>query len=371
MKIEDQQLLEQVYSEQILEEGVWDQIKHKASNAAGTLGGMASNVGNRLANVVRAPENQKNPVEAQVQTLWNSFRNKTLNAIEKYLKQQSTLLSTEQNANSSFTKQLNAIKEAQKFLQDPPNYIKNNPSASSSSPRSVSDVSGGTASGIESGSKDGSSAVPSAPTVPSRGVAPTPEPAPSSDKPESTEVTASAPKRVDFTTPPSSVSIKPTGDAKSAGISGVPTPDYSKLVTVVANLKQKDPETYKTIKNDLEKVFAENQNFKNYFNLTLLEATKKKPKASAEFAERDEDVRYHGTHPLSVETMKFFSEFRRLCEQFIHNYDKIKKVGEFGKSANRKTFYTADTFLKRLLSILYIPKAGDLQGANPFKDKMK
>lgn len=391
MNTKDQQTLEQLYSKQVLEEGVWDQIKHKASNAAGALGGMASNVGNRLANVVRSPENQVNPQEAQVQALWNSFRNKSLKAIENYLKKQSTLLSTEEKANSSFTKQLNAIKEAQKFLQDPPNYIKKNPApaTSASSSTSAGGGSGSAGGAIESGSKDGSSAVSSAPSPsrvttsdpasdPGRGTTPsapaTPASAPAT--PASTGRSGVSDASISFTSPPSSISIKPSAPkSSSSDISGTPKVDYNRLPGVVSNLKKTDPKKYNDIKAELEKIFAENSNFKNHFKLALLEAdtaTRRRAKASTpKPEEKDEDVRLHGTHPLSVETMKFFSEFRGICEQFIHNFDKIKRVGEFGKSANRRIFTTADTFLKRLLLILYIPKAGDLQGANPFKDKMK
>jgi hypothetical protein len=464
MKTNDSKKLETIYSSEVLKEGVWDQIKHKASTAAGSLAGVASNVGNRLANVVRSSEDQKNPVEAQVQTLWNNFRNNTLKAVESFLKEQSSLLDTDKKADSLFTQQLNAIKEAQKFLQDPPNYIKNNPTAASS-PRAAVEGEGAAGAGSgspESGSKDGVSSSSTATTSSARSVSPSEETAGSSGS----EVASSPAPEVDRT-----ASATPVTDVSSAApdakITDVPQITHQRVLDAVSKLKQENPEEYQKAKEKLEKIFAENFSFKVHFNKneqqkpfdevvrfineniittsdiksyvklmnknnpeklnnvrfvalqnlfveancqdytstedaiisgiiagtakgfeSLMEeeapsssgatavASPPKPSegTSADHVstETEEDVRYHGTKPLVVEAMKFFSQFRSLCEKYILNIDKIKRVGDYGKStANRTIFYTVDNFLKRLLQILYIPGASNLQGANPFEDKMK
>ena len=440
MKNSDQKKLESIYESEVLEEGVWDQIAHKAGTIGKGLGGMAANIGNRLANTVRSSENQKNPTEAQVQHLWNSFRTKTLGAIEQYLKSQAKLIDYEMSDKSVISKQIAAIKEAQKFLQDPPSYLQTakpivgSPESGGGDGGGGSSGGGGGTGGVESsnskttstrGGGGGSSEAPPrrSGTDDAKVVNPTANVEKQNLKTHlqanpddlkkvldiltknpdmSPEITTELEQLLDKvinSTDPDLVAILDSIRQRIGEKLTSETPE--KPIIPPSSPKEKDPilamrdrmkaaiakpGSLATFTPHADKVEKQVESFANLFLSShagmklLFEVTYEDPNLAEEIpknvidgANREgEDVRFHGSKPLIVQIMKFFEQFRRECEQFIDNYDNVRKMGKYGQStADKKIFYTIDKFLKRLLLILYIPGAGNLQGANPFQTKMK
>jgi len=441
MKNSDQKKLESIYESEVFGEGVWDQIAHKAGTIGKGLGGMAANVGNRLANTVRSPENQKNPTEAQVQHLWNSFRTKTLGAIEQYLKSQAKLIDYEMSDKSVISKQIAAIKEAQKFLQDPPSYLQTakpivgSPESGGGGGSSGGGGGGGGGLDVESsdnkttstrGGGGGSSEVPPSRLGSLSGVSDTKATNPTTNaenqnikkhlqqnpddltkilqilvanpkmSPEiSTELEQLLDQVINSTDPGvvkmlDSIRQRIVDKLTSAAPDPAPAPTVSpksdpikdeadRIKSAIASTKLSTSTPPRSVEKQVES-FA-NLFMSSHAGMKLLfEVTYEDPNLAEEIpknvidgANREgEDVRFHGSKPLVVQIMKFFEQFTRECEQFIDNYDKVRKMGKYGQStADKKIFYTIDKFLKRLLLILYIPGAGNLQGANPFQTKMK
>ena len=378
MKSSDQKKLEVIYESEVFGEGVWDQIAHKAGTAVKSIGGGLANVGNRLANNFRPGEDQKNPVEAQVQQLWNKFRTNTLKLIEQHLTNQANLIDYETSDQSVVSKQIQAIKEAQKFLQDPPSYLQNAKSIAGSAEPSSGSGGGGGGQDVrpESGNNRGTT---------SRGGA--------------NIITTSHAKD----TNPTPRNTTPTTTASD-----------KEVTTYLSDLKRKNPALFDGLKKRIEQNLLRRDSdgrstskpkqikkqqpwnpdmsylsqlesvvdiiMDSHAGLRMLfEVTFEDPNLAAEVpknitdgANREgEDVRFHGSKQLIVQTMKFFEKFRSECQKFIDSYDKVDRMGKDGlPTANKKIFTTIDKFLKRLLLILFIPGAGNLQGANPFTQKM-
>lgn len=405
MKSNDQKKLEAIYESSVLEEGVWDQITHKLGTMGKQFGGIAANVGNKAANPFRSAENNVDPVEAQVNHLWNSFRINTIKLIDTHLKKQAALLDFEQRGDTIVLRQIAAIKEAHKFLQDPPSYLrdaKNNnptqPSASSGGDGGGNGGDGGGNGGDGGGSKaerpesdnsktssnrGGPPSNPATPTLDQSRLGVTTDPSPTQIEAENKDIAdyiKSNPKVFEDTLAAYRKSSK-NNDKFIANFVKTASPGLrnfllnkissNKEVVKARETSEKKPlgtETPARFEsfNDFFAPFREKKN-------VLVEADAKPPSNNtSENNSSAEKIQHRGTRDLEVQIRKFFEQFIRECEQFIASYDKVRPLGKYEKGrADRNVFNATDIFLKRLLKILYIPNAGKLQVANPFKEKMK
>lgn len=403
MKFNEQKHLENIYEKiklnqlpitekapdsQSLNEGIFDDLKNTVSTMAAKAGGMASNVGNRVANVFRGGDTQKNPVEAQVQSIWNSFRKSAIGLVDQYLKKSAELIDFDLNKESLVSQQHEAITKAKDFLLKPqfPKDLKQNSdtnasAASSDTPATEAPPSSApvlSVGDIESGNSSGSAGVTSAPTPDSGagvvGTTPNNNSDPSSDAENNAK--ADSPS------------------ASPAKKNPAPRERTTNFLKFLKRLKEKNPKLYdELVKRVVSKLAnpqtaeapqPKSESFISWFNKDIIEEYASEIYSSSDkllaLFEYDvqqtiektkhpegEDVRYHGAKPVIVEIQKFFKEFRRIYQPFKDALDKVPKMGEYNPTANRAIFVTIDAFVKQLGRILYIPGAENLQGERVIK----
>ena len=389
MKSNDQKTLEAIYESSVFEEGVWDQITHKLGTMGKQFGGVAAGVGNKLANNFRSAENNVDPVEAQVNHLWNSFRNTVIKLIDTHLKKQGALLDFEQRGDTIVLRQIAAIKEAHKFLQDPPSYlrdVKNNSQAQPSENGGGGGGNGGDGGG-NGGDGSGSGAVrPESDNSKGSSNRGGPPPDPTlgrNGKPGVTPETSAA--QIEAENKDIADYIKSNPDVFESTLASYRKSNKNNDA-FITNFVKTAPKGLRAMllnkiaKNkELTQAEFSFESFSDFFGSfrerrnILIEADAKPPiDNTGENNSSAEKIQRRGTRDLEVQIRKFFEQFIRECEQFIASYDKVRPQGAYEKGrADRNAFNAIDLFLRRLLKILYIPNAGKLQVANPFKAKMK
>jgi hypothetical protein len=362
MKKSDFKQISLLYENQIIEEGILSDliagIRSKANELGLKAAGVAANVGNRLANNFRSGADQKNPVEAQVQKIWNNFRNECISIINNFEKNTSNLIDFDTNNNSPITLQHKAILEAKKFLESPQHYIKNNPSIASA---------GGSGSfGGGSGSSNPESSNSSGTSSGGGSVSGNSEPVlnnqPQSNQPQSNQ-------------PTKPVSAQVTNFLKDLR----KNPALYKAVVdkIISKHKQKQQNKnieesffYKFNKNLINFYITEISNSEEMLKSVLMEYDVQQTVEKTKDSDA-EDIRYHGAKPLKVEILKFFEQFRKASKKFIDAYDSVQKMGTYQRSeADKKIFITIEAFARTLARILYIKNAASLQGKNEFLAKM-
>lgn len=402
MKSNDQKTLEAIYESSVFEEGVWDQITHKLGTMGKQFGGVAAGVGNKLANNFRSAENNVDPVEAQVNHLWNSFRNTVIKLIDTHLKKQGALLDFEQRGDTIVLRQIAAIKEAHKFLQDPPSYLRDVKNNSQAQPSENGGGGGGNGGDGGGGGGDGSGSGAVRPesdnskTSSNRGGPPHDPTLGRNSEPGVTPETSAAQIEAENKNIADYIKSNPdvfentlaayrkSNKNNDAFITNFVKTAPKGLRAILLNKIAANKELVKAKENSEKKPMgtetpARFESFNDFFGSfrerrnILIEADTKPPiDNTGENNSSAEKIQRRGTRDLEVQIRKFFEQFIRECEQFIASYDKVRPQGEYEKGrADRNAFNAIDLFLRRLLKILYIPNAGKLQVANPFKAKMK
>ncbi len=396
MKSSDQKALETLYEQQVfLTEGIWDKMV---------------NAGNRVANVFRSGENQKNPVEAQVQSIWNNFQETVKKHIASFMQKQSHTLDAEDNSkesNTIVTQQIDAIKEAQKFLESPATYLRTKRSLSNNTTQqspnalpSTQNTRQGQQSLPPSGNQQNQIAdndtIEGEYTVNSDS---------ENNKQEQLALPSSPQRRRNTRTTNASNANQPL-DASSTEAPTGSTPEVKKKATqILQDLRKRDKSVYNEIVKRVKYNLARNAKRKaardaqkngaipESYNLNddsvLIEAldsgaggldflfeyamTTDVANRVASTANREgEDIRFHGARPIQVELMKFFENFKQAATTFWKNYDAVQKEGTYSRStASREKFYMIEAFFKQLHKILYIPNGANLQGKDPFIGRVK
>ena len=431
MKVKDQKQLESLYesickpnelineSAEMLDEGIFDSIKNSISTLAAKTGGGVANVGNRVANAFRGSENQKIPVEAQVQHIWNSFRTRTIKLIENYLKESAKLIDYDENENSTTYKQYEAIVKAKEFLLKPEFSKKiGSTNASGNGAPAATDATSG------NGAPAASTSTPAATDATSGNGAPAATDATSGNGAPAASTSTPAADAADATsssetsTPPTAPAVSGTESGSSAGSTGsgpssggstpsvgnsgsessskpvsnkkqTPQDRTTNFLKFLKRMQQSNPKMYdQLVKRVTSKLAGSKptsspikaESFSHWFNRDIVEdyaqeicSCPEKLATLFEYAEdmMGKDTRDHGQQPVIIEIKKFFKEFRGIYQPFKDAYDKVTRFGEFSPKANIKIFDRIDAFIKRLGQILYIEGGEDLQGANLLKDKMK
>lgn len=388
MKSSDQKTLEDLYVNQVLlNEGVWDTLKKVGGAVADKVRSQEhtlANVGNRVANVFRGGEDQKNPVEAQVQSVWNRLQETVKKNIDGFMQKQSHLLDAENNMGEDdtiVTKQIDAIKEARKFLESPATYLRAN-RANRQAAQS---------------NEEGQAALPSneRPGLPAPAQQQLALPAPQAQTNTSSTQTRQT----------ASVAQQPLDASSEDAPTGSPPEVKKKATEILQKLRKQDKSVYneivKRVKYNLARnakrkaardaksnpAIPESLDLSNDTN--LIEAldsgcggldflfeyamTREVANRVRDTANREgEDIRFHGARPIQVEIMKFFENFRQAATAFWENYDKVTKEGTYNRStASREKFFMIEAFFKQLHRILYIPNAENLQGKDPFVGRVK